>query len=176
LEDHRQELEEKNETLLVRATTDALTGLYNRQYFNDRLLHSLQYSERYTQPISLIMFDLDKFKEINDTHGHLAGDTALRELSELIRKNIRESDIIARWGGEEFMVLTFQTDIKIAEQIGVKLREVVAEASFSVGHQITCSFGVATYKPGETATELLNRVDGAMYSAKLSGRNAVVVA
>lgn len=175
LEQQRRQLEEKNEILIKQATTDALTKVYNRQYFNQYLEHGISSAERYNNSFSLIMLDVDHFKEINDAFGHLAGDTVLKEISALINTHIRNSDILSRWGGEEFAILILETDLAVASTVAKNLCQLVAQHRFSVKRQVTCSFGVTSYKPGETITEFIGRADNGLYQAKKGGRNQVVV-
>jgi diguanylate cyclase (GGDEF)-like protein len=124
--------------------------------------------------LSLIMFDIDHFKRVNDVFGHLAGDEVLVRVAHAAASAIRQSDVVARWGGEEFMVLVPETSITQASQMAEKLRELIAGIAFVEYGQVTCSFGVAELRPDETVTELTTRTDGAMYQAKKAGRNRVV--
>jgi len=164
LEDEKAHLEDE-------ASTDPLTKALNRRSF----LRQLGMAAVSDQPFSLIMFDIDHFKSINDTYGHDVGDAVLREISQLVRDNIREIDTLARWGGEEFMVLS-KSDMKRAKRVAERLRKAVAEFSFTgVPRQVTSSFGVALHQSGETGEELVKRADDALYQAKESGRNKVVV-
>jgi len=167
-------LEYLNSVLRKQAMTDTLTDLYNRQYFNDRLRQELSGSKRYKTQVSLIMFDIDRFKQVNDTFGHLSGDDVIRDISTLIRNNVRESDVFARWGGEEFVILATQTSKKEAVIFSEKLRLLVETHTFPVDLQITCSFGVAQYFQEDSGGDFINRADTALYKAKKSGRNKVV--
>lgn len=169
------ELERINRYLHKRATTDNLTSLYNRQYFNDRLREEINRIERYKTPVSLILFDIDHFKQINDNFGHLAGDGVLKELSALIRSQIRQSDLVARWGGEEFVILLVQTDEEGSRVVAEKLRRMVADYTFPIDKSVTCSFGATTYIPREGSGDFINRADQALYMAKEGGRNRVEV-
>lgn len=122
------------------------------------------------------MIDIDFFKQINDTHGHLAGDFILEKLSDLLRDTIREMDLIGRFGGEEFMILLPDTDLECAEIVASKILENVAKGTFNYENltlNITVSIGVAQYKDPEKIDEFVNRVDMALYNAKESGRNCV---
>ena len=122
------------------------------------------------------MFDIDHFKSINDTYGHDVGDSVLREISALVRSDIRRSDFFARWGGEEFMVLLPASDMDRAVEAAERLREAVEASDFTgVPRQITSSFGVAMRRPAESSDEFVKRVDQALYDAKEAGRNQVVV-
>jgi diguanylate cyclase (GGDEF)-like protein len=169
-----EELERINQYLHKRATIDNLTEIYNRQYFNDLFDQEISRAERYQRHLSLVIFDIDHFKLINDTFGHLTGDSILQELATLMQSQIRESDILARWGGEEFVLLILETDRAAAHALAEKFCRSIAVHIFSQDQQITCSFGVTTYIPGEGATDFLNRADQALYQAKETGRNRVV--
>jgi diguanylate cyclase (GGDEF)-like protein len=168
------ELERINQYLHKRATIDNLTEIYNRQYFNDLFDQEISRAERYHRHLSLIIFDIDHFKHINDTFGHLTGDSILQELATLMQSRIRESDILARWGGEEFVLLVLETDRTISHALAEKFRASIAAHTFSQDQRITCSFGVTTYITGEGGTDFLNRADQALYEAKETGRNRVV--
>ncbi len=164
----RVEMEIKLEEL---ASTDYLTGLKNRFKFEELFNEELIRSNRYKTSLSLIMFDIDYFKKINDTFGHDIGDSALKEISRLVESHIRQSDVLARWGGEEFMVLTPEVDLDSVFALAEKLREAISDFKFSeIGH-MTCSFGVSQLHENENFTSLCQRVDTALYQAKESGRN-----
>lgn len=156
------------------ATTDYLTGLSNRakfdRLFNDELLRA----RRYHQTFSLVLVDIDHFKMVNDDYGHLVGDMVLKAFAQLLSQNIRQTDSVARWGGEEFIILCPNTDKDGAMQLAEKLRQVIQNYCFTtIGHK-TASFGVATYDPQLDALDLFRNVDRALYQAKNSGRNKVV--
>ncbi len=155
---------------------DGLTAVHNKRYFLDFLERELKVSARHQSALSLIMVDIDHFKKINDTHGHLAGDNALKELCNRLRPRIRATDLLARYGGEEFAVVLPATDLAGAMQFAEILRALVESAPFS-GDDLkipaTISLGVATVdvtSPG-TPEELIGRADGKLYEAKRSGRN-----
>lgn len=172
--EQQDELERMNKDLEIRAITDPLTTLYNRGHFNHCLKNEMARSKRYGSALSLIIFDIDRFKQVNDTFGHLAGDSVLKELSFLCLEIIRESDLLARWGGEEFIVLAPGMDrIKIVS-FAEKLRILIEEHDFSIKTPVTCSFGVTQYSGEETKDEFVNRADKALYQAKQGGRNKVV--
>ncbi len=168
-----QSLETINKLLETQATTDALTGIYNRIKLNRSLTMEIARSERYQSPLSLIIFDIDHFKKVNDTYGHSAGDNVLKCLAKLIETNIRETDIFARWGGEEFLILAPGLSMVEAVKFADKLRNKIEEFDFKNPQKITSSFGVASYKKGDSSTPLINRADAALYRAKESGRNQV---
>lgn len=174
LAEQKTTLAEKNVVLEEQAITDSLTQLYNRSYFNEQLKYEFARLVQGGEGLSIIMFDIDHFKKINDTLGHLAGDSVLKELSELIQNNIRHNDTLARWGGEEFAILMSGTDKKRAEVIAIKLCAVVSEHHFSINRSVTCSFGVTDYQTGESAMEFINRADKGLYRAKDLGRNRVI--
>ncbi len=157
------------------ATTDALTGLYNRVQFNESLSVETKRTVRYKTPLSLIMFDIDRFKPINDTYGHQAGDCVLQELTDLVARNIREQDVAARWGGEEFMLLIPDNDAQNAKQLAEKLRTEIEKSCFYGVCSVTCSFGVTQFRNDDSVESFTKRVDSAMYKAKDNGRNRVEV-
>lgn len=172
--DNQDKLEQLNRVLEIQATTDPLTKIYNRAYFNARLDQEILRSGRYQSQLSLILFDIDHFKKVNDTFGHLAGDSILKDISSLCWKNIRSSDILARWGGEEFAILVPENKNEKASILAEKLRKIIAEHSFSIDSRVTCSFGVANYINGENKDAFINKADMALYAAKQAGRNKVV--
>ncbi len=169
------ELKLLNEILSQQATSDPLTGIANRLKFNDRLSNEVQRAKRFDLPLSLMMFDIDHFKKVNDTYGHLAGDTVLRELTSLVGRYVRMHDIFARWGGEEFMILLTNTSEENARLFAEKLRGIIETTKFTTG-PATCSFGVAALKLEDTDDSFTHRVDDALYQAKVKGRNRVETA
>ena len=174
--DRRLELEELARILDQKATTDPLTGLSNRRRFNEVLSYEIARSQRFDTPLSLILYDIDHFKRINDSYGHQVGDTVLIKLSRFIRERMRATDLLARWGGEEFAVLAPQSDGPMTAQFAEILKASVESASFDDVGTVTCSFGVAELAPGETAEGFVARADEALYRAKLEGRNRVKTA
>ncbi len=174
LEEQHLELKYMNEHLHTLATTDALTQLFNRQHFNEQIHAGLLVANRYHRSLSLILMDIDHFKNINDSLGHLTGDTVLNKISGLLQNRVRKSDIVARWGGEEFAVLLNETGEEDACSIARELCDTIAAHDFDVDLQVTCSFGVAVYTRHETTEALIGRADQALYQAKRAGRNQVV--
>lgn len=172
----QEALRKANELLEYRATTDILTKVYNRLKFNEVLAGEIQRAERHRTSLSVIMFDIDHFKRINDTYGHHAGDSVLVETAELITSHMRKYDSFARWGGEEFIILAPETGLDQAVQLAERLRTSMEGFNFSVAGRVTCSFGVAEMVTGDGLDSLTRRVDEAMYKAKNSGRNKVVAA
>ncbi len=154
--------------------TDSLTGLYNRHKLNELLLCEVSRSSRYQTPTSVILVDVDYFKRINDSYGHNVGDDVLVQLAAIFRKNSRESDCLGRWGGEEFLIITSNSDARSAVDFAEKLRAAIHNELFpKVGH-ISVSCGVAQYVAGQDATQWISSADKALYQAKEAGRNRVV--
>ena len=154
------------------AVTDSLTGLYLRRYFMVKLQEEIHRAERYDKIISVIMADLDRFKDINDTHGHDVGDRALEAISQFLQKNIRDVDTIARYGGEEFVMLIPDADKESAFSLAERLREELARVNLDNLPPITISLGIATYPvDGTDIDDLIKKADAAMYAAKKAGRN-----
>ena len=164
--------------LNLEANTDRHTGCYNKTYFNNKLDLEVKKSKVTGKPLSLVIFDLDHFKHLNDNYGHDAGDYVLKDLAELIRKNgVREIDIFARYGGEEFVILLPLTNLKQAFEIAERLRKLVESHDFIYDDQklpVTASIGVSDYRQGvNTGTDLFKRADQAVYKSKEGGRNQV---
>ncbi len=160
--------------------TDFLTEIYNRRHFMELFTLEFSRSRRYDFQLSLMIYDIDNFKSINDTYGHSVGDEVLRVLTRLIREEIRQHDVFARYGGEEFVLMLPQTSVDGAMSVAEKLRQKVAAYHFDSmdGKNITISIGVATYPSAEfdTSEKLINAADNALYVAKRSGKNKVVFA
>jgi len=166
-------IEERNK-LQKLAFYDTLTSIYNRSRFNQFLDSEVERAKRYKNHFTLLLFDIDFFKKINDKYGHLVGDEALKELSALIKSHIRKSDIFARWGGEEFAIIFSNTTIHTAEIATENLRLTVQENLFtSRSLKFTCSFGLTEYQFGDTKEELFKKADEALYRAKENGRNRI---
>ncbi len=163
------------------ALRDGLTGAYNKKYLGDRIESELAFAMRHESPLSLVMLDLDHFKAINDTHGHLAGDYVLQAMAEGILDTVRKEDVFARYGGEEFAVLSRGIDRPGAIQFAKRLRTWVEMHPFiyeGIRLPVTASLGVATYPDNaiEDAEALVQKADEALYAAKKGGRNRVVAA
>jgi two-component system cell cycle response regulator len=156
-------------------TVDGLTGAYNKRYLMETLDREAARSRRYGRDLSLVMFDIDRFKGINDAHGHLGGDVVLSAVCQAIMAETREEDVLARYGGEEFAVLLPETDLEQALVLAEKLRAIVAAAELVVDDErvpVTISLGVACLAPElETVEDLLRRADERLYEAKRAGRN-----
>ncbi len=167
-------LESDHKVIERLSVTDKLTQLYNRTKIDELFLLELGKARRYGNVLSVVLLDLDHFKEVNDTYGHQAGDLVLRNLAETLRRNVRESDHVGRWGGEEFVILAPSTDLEQARALAEKLRVAIAGHDFAeVGHK-TASFGVATWRDGDDEDSMTKRADECLYMAKGEGRNRVV--
>lgn len=162
-----------NDELSHLATTDVLTGAWNRRYFEKAVGEQVAQKRRYGGPLSMLLLDIDHFKSINDRYGHQAGDRVLIEIVRLMRDNLRETDLLARWGGEEFVVLTPRCDAAKALGLAEKLRTIIAAWPFSEVGRVTSSFGVTAFKDGELPKETFKRADNALYMAKAAGRDNV---
>lgn len=169
------ERKRSEEMLLQLAITDSLTGIFNRRHFNTSLETEIRRAQRYHTPLALILFDIDHFKRINDVFGHPAGDQVLKHLADLVRGKIREHDIFARWGGEEFAILTPGNGVDGARQLAEKLRKEMEKYPFPEVGTVTSSFGVTALLADDKAEDLLKRVDEALYQAKKKGRSRVEV-
>ena len=155
------------------ARIDQLTGLHNRARFQVLLEHEMHRAQRYQSPMALIMFDLDYFKQVNDDHGHNAGDHVLRVIADTIAGQIRDSDILGRWGGEEFMLFLPETFLTGATELAERIRKEVARARFDTVDRVTVSLGVTELGYDDTLSAVVDRVDRALYRAKNGGRNRV---
>jgi len=162
------------EELRKLAVTDPLTGAFNRRHFMEELHREMGRSNRYAVPFSLIMLDIDYFKAVNDRFGHETGDRVLEEVVKVIRERIRVSDILARWGGEEFLIMLANTTLRQAVQLAEALLEGLRIRLFPEVGLLTASFGVSQYRDGENADTLLTRVDDLLYQAKREGRARIV--
>ncbi len=165
-----------HDDLQQQVITDYLTGILNRRGFMDRFESEIHLSQRYGSALSLIWFDLDKFKEVNDQFGHHVGDEVLRRISQEAQAAIRQVDIFARMGGEEFCVLMPQTRQDGAVEVAEKLRQVIEQCKCPGDVTVTASFGVAEHIVGEGPDHFLKRADNALYHSKESGRNLLTVA
>jgi diguanylate cyclase (GGDEF)-like protein/PAS domain S-box-containing protein len=168
------ERKRKEDEVVQLAHFDVLTGLPNRRNFDVTLRQEIARSARYRGPLSVAMGDIDLFKIINDTSGHQVGDVVLKSLAELLRKSLRRSDYIARWGGEEFTVLLPETRLDVAETLLNRVRTSIANQVIAeIGRAVTLSFGVTEYIKPDSPDDLLKRVDEALYLSKQTGRNKV---
>jgi len=167
-------LKRYNARLLELSITDKLTGLYNRQKTDIMLVQEHKKVKRYSgYHCALLMIDVDNFKSINDTAGHQAGDSVLQTLARIMKENLRDTDILGRWGGEEFIAILSHTTEDEAMMVAENFRRKIEEFSFGLGHNVTISIGVGEFIADESVHECVGRVDGALYEAKESGRNRV---
>lgn len=155
------------------SVTDILTNAYNRRYFTQQLDEEMERTKRAGSGFSLVMLDIDRFKSINDRFGHNAGDLVLKSIVELIKNRIRKIDTLARWGGEEFVILLPDTTVNKAAILAEELRESLRQMDIPDVDRVTASFGVAGFCPGDTVDTLMNKADNMMYEAKAAGRNCV---
>ena len=155
------------------AMTDSLTQVDNRRLLTQLLNEEVTRAERHYLPLSVLLFDLDRFKDVNDTFGHNAGDEVLQEVAGQLRLAIRTSDPFGRWGGDEFLVLATNTDGKQAVELAERLRDTLENYHFSTVGKVTASFGVTTYQVGDSPETLIRRADMGLYKAKSCGRNRV---
>ena len=160
--------------LFNKAEKDQLTKVYNKAKFNEELEEEIKRVKRYKNNFGLIIYDIDKFKEINDNYGHDIGDEILVELTNLVRKSIRNIDFLARWGGEEFVIITPNSSLDSTIKLADRLRKEIAQHNFSKIGGITCSFGATVFKEEVNIESMLERVDKALYKAKNKGRNEVI--
>lgn len=174
LETLKTELEGSNLELEFLSNHDPLTKLYNRHFFNARMQPDNR-AVTDNQRCSLILLDIDHFKEINDDFGHCAGDTVLQTLSGVLKLCVREEDIVARWGGEEFVIMSRQDRPEDALALAKRIADKIQRTRFTVSKPITCSFGIARLKEHESMTRCLERADQALYEAKAKGRNCICI-
>jgi diguanylate cyclase (GGDEF)-like protein len=170
----------RSQKLLQMATSDPLTGLFNRGYVDDRLAIEFSHARRYSKLLTIAVVDVDRFKSLNDTHGHSAGDAVLRQIGVILRNSFRQSDTAGRYGGEEFVIILPETDIESAQQRLESLRESITTTPIEFGAtgekvQVTISAGLASFpQDGNNAAELFALADERMFVAKREGRNRVV--
>ncbi len=157
--------------------TDGLTQVFNKRKLDEELAREFSRADRHHRPLSLVLFDIDHFKEVNDTYGHLCGDFVLQQIARRTAKHLRPEQVFARAGGEEFVILSPETELEGAVELAEKLRQRIASEAFCYAElevRITCSFGVASLEPGmERAEDLYAAADRAMYGSKGGGRNQV---
>ncbi len=169
------ELQKQNLILEPLAHTDKLTGLHNRNKLYETISEYVEMANRLPRPLTFIIADLDNFKNVNDTFGHAVGDATLRRLAEILRNNVRSTDQVFRWGGEEFLILAVGTNAAGGAKLAESLRAKIEAETFDVIGQMTVSFGVAEQLPGERFDKWFRRADYALYQAKNAGRNQVQI-
>lgn len=167
---------DKYTCLLNQTALDELTGIYNRRYFESFILKEINRSARYGNYFSILLLDIDDFKQVNDTLGHMTGDAVLRELALLLKRYLRAEDIAARYGGEEFIILLPQTDTEGAKKFGRRLLKESAKHTYPGDITVTFSGGVAAYPDhGFTRDDLVSQADRGLYASKLAGKNRISV-
>jgi len=175
-----QQISKLCDKIEILSNTDYLTGIYNRRYFFEKLAEELNRSSRYQRKLSLLMLDIDHFKNYNDNHGHQQGDYLLKELAQLLTQSIRRADFVARYGGEEFVVVAPETGREQAVKLAEKIKTAIEEYPFKLKEsqpngRITVSLGVVEFpEGGSNADELVGKADVALYLAKDQGRNKIV--
>ncbi|MEF3254801.1 MAG: GGDEF domain-containing protein [Deferribacterales bacterium] len=170
-------LKREVEKYKMESVMDPLTGLYNRRFFDRKITEEIERCKRYGATFSILFLDIDDFKKINDTYGHVVGDFVLKYLAEILRSELRKSDSAFRYGGEEMVILLTETSLESALKFANRLLEMVRNTVFKYKEEelkITISVGVAEYKAGDSLDSLTNRADAAMYRAKKEGKNRVV--
>lgn len=160
--------------LLEASITDYLTGLYNRRFLEESLKREKSIADRYGIIFTLILIDLDYFKLINDIYGHDVGDKVLIEVANILKKNLRYSDLCGRWGGEEFLILLRNAKLSQGYAVAEKLRKLICDLKLPPVENITASFGLAEYNPPESHEDTLKRADLALYKAKAQGKNCII--
>ncbi len=169
----RNEAEGRARAMARKADTDALTGIANRQSFNEAMAREFARAHRFRHPLSVVIVDLDHFKDVNDRFGHAAGDQVLSATARLLAARVRDSDLVARWGGEEFAIIASMTDAAGAARLAEKLRTHLEGAQIGSVGRVTASFGVAEMRPEDSLHTMIHRADDALYAAKNGGRNQV---
>ncbi len=169
----QQELENKNKLLAEQSALDGLTKISNHSTIVEHLKSEIAASNHSKEPLAVALFDIDDFKKVNDSKGHIFGDRVLVEIAGIIQSKIRKSDLVGRYGGEEFLVVFSNTDLEMASMIGERIRQSIENHCFEPGLKITISGGVKQYA-GEEITALIHAADMKLYDAKKSGKNRVV--
>ncbi|OHE04903.1 MAG: peptidase C56 [Sulfurimonas sp. RIFOXYD12_FULL_33_39] len=167
--EYKQKANEYHEKSLI----DPLSGLYNRLKCEEVINKEIEAALLYEKPLSLIMLDIDNFKNINDTLGHLVGDEVIKEFSKIIKNNSRKSDVVIRNGGDEFVIICTNTELKSAKIFAQNLKELIQKGDYPQDYKVTSSIGVTSYKDGDKEEDIIDRVDRALYIAKEKGRNRV---
>jgi diguanylate cyclase (GGDEF)-like protein len=178
LTEHNVRLEQANEVLNQLSITDGLTKLHNHRFFQDHLTREIKRVSRNGEPLSMLLIDIDDFKQLNDRFGHAAGDELLTRMAPILNNAVRETDLVARYGGEEFVILALNTDVQGAFALAEKVRTAIAESSFILDDslrplRVTVSVGVAQYRGNRK--RFFQKADEALYRAKADGKNCTVV-
>ncbi len=171
----KEELEEKNKELKRIAITDKLTNIYNRVKLDSKMEAEMNRAQRFGHGFSIIIIDIDYFKEVNDNYGHQIGDCVLIEMAGLLKSHVRNTDTLGRWGGEEFLIICPETKEEGVLKLANNLQKTIEENTFSTIGSKTASFGITTYINGDNTNSMLKRADDALYKAKTTGRNKVEI-
>ena len=166
-----QELNAALKKMKILAETDKLTCIYNRVKLDEVLETSIQYTNRYQNSLGLLILDIDYFKVVNDKHGHLVGDSILKEFAQILKSSIRESDTLGRWGGEEFLIICPNIDEKGLHSLSKNLLQAISKFNFTEKIKLTASIGGSLFHKGNSLEKLISNADNALYKAKNSGRN-----
>lgn len=175
LKEAQKKIEEKNKELEKLAITDKLTNLYNRRKIDELLENEIHRSERFGRAFGFAILDIDHFKNVNDTYGHQAGDEVLKEIANILKTNLRKTDFVGRFGGEEFVIICPESDIQVVIKLMENFRAIIENYNFGKIKNITASFGVTVLKESDDRDSILRRADKALYEAKNSGRNKVSI-
>jgi len=173
LEKTREELLVANKNLEYLSFHDSLTNLYNRYYFMSSLSDHIRHVHRHESSSALLMIDIDFFKQVNDEYGHSVGDKILQQFAQILAKVLREADVAARWGGEEFVILLPKTSKEESVVLATRLIKAVEEYTFESQIKLTISIGASQYKQDDTIESWIERADSALYQAKDEGRNRI---
>ncbi|WP_286262869.1 transporter substrate-binding domain-containing diguanylate cyclase [Thalassotalea atypica] len=173
LERLRAALEHKNEQLAELTIKDHLTDLYNRLHLNEHIEANMRLKERYNSPCCLILIDIDDFKKFNDEHGHKVGDDILKQVAQVLKEVSRNTDICARWGGEEFAILCPETELEAALALASRFQDKLATLRSPNHKQVTCSIGISEIASGENESKWFTNTDEALYQAKAKGKNCI---
>jgi diguanylate cyclase (GGDEF)-like protein/PAS domain S-box-containing protein len=168
-------VERQNRELALLCSTDQLTGLFNRRKLDEVIQTECHLAERHHRPVAMILADLDHFKDVNDTFGHQIGDKVLQQVAAVMQRTVRETDVVGRWGGEEFMVVCRGSDAQDAGSLADRLRLAIQRHSFDPAGSKTCSFGIAPFDSALGVDSMVREADNALYKAKVAGRNRVMV-
>jgi diguanylate cyclase (GGDEF)-like protein len=174
VEERTHELEIARKELELLADTDGMTGIYNRMKLDQILLTEIQRANRYNSTFSVILFDLDNFNEVDEACGHQVGDQILTELARIIHQRVRNTDILGRWGGDQFMIISPEINLDDATLLAETIRITIASHDFGIQRSLTSSSGVTVWKPKDTYNALIDRVDKSLCIAKRNGKNQVV--
>ena len=170
---HYRTIKQHNKELQSLSNTDSLTGVFNRRYLDTIIRREVENVKRYDTSFSIILLDIDNFKKINDTFGHNKGDAVLKKIADILMNNSRANDIIGRWGGEEFLLICPQTNLENTKILAQNLCDIIASTTFAIDKKVTGSFGVTEYDKRSSYDTCFKAVDGALYTAKLKGKNRV---